>query len=243
MDFLEAKSVPKNIIYGLADPETGEIRYIGKSTSALNRPKQHLSPYFLKKSDYKNNWIKTVLVRGLRPTIEILDWTDDPSALNEMEIRYIAQFRSAGARLTNLTDGGDGTVGHRWTDEEVKNISRKNVLAKAVLAPDGEASLCAKYVAGTNTYLLAKEFGIDRHTVMRVLERNSIPRRSKTQILRAFPNVQEGVDLYNLGWSTQAIAKKFDTYPSTVYMALKKAGCKMRNRSEALLVFNKKEKE
>jgi len=31
------------LIYGLRDPRTDEYRYIGKSTSGLNRPKSHFT--------------------------------------------------------------------------------------------------------------------------------------------------------------------------------------------------------
>lgn len=34
----------KFLIYGLTDPITDELRYIGRSSSGLNRPRQHLAP-------------------------------------------------------------------------------------------------------------------------------------------------------------------------------------------------------
>jgi hypothetical protein len=36
------------IIYGLVDPETEELRYIGKSSTGMSRPKKHFYPSTLK---------------------------------------------------------------------------------------------------------------------------------------------------------------------------------------------------
>lgn len=43
----------------------------------------------------------------------------------EAEIRQILEHKARGCRLTNLTIGGDGTVGRRWTDEERVRASRQ----------------------------------------------------------------------------------------------------------------------
>jgi len=57
---------------------------------------------------YKNNWIKSLLSRGVRPVIEVVQEFDTYTPLNEAERFWIVQFRALGFRLTNGTDGGEG---------------------------------------------------------------------------------------------------------------------------------------
>ncbi len=96
-------------IYALSESDTGEIRYIGKTTAELHqRLAGHLSRGYLKKNTYKNCWIRGVLARGanlLIHSVQVLSTEDD---LNAAEIYWIKFFRDQGYRLTNGTDGGDG---------------------------------------------------------------------------------------------------------------------------------------
>lgn len=96
-----------NIIYGLLDPITLEIRYIGQSRVGISRPKSHMQPSSLKL--YKTNknlnkkqaWIKSLLIKGLKPKIIILEEFDSPEYLNEAEEFWIIYFKYIGANLTN----------------------------------------------------------------------------------------------------------------------------------------------
>ena len=59
----------KTFIYGLCDPETNEIRYIGKSNQPKKRLQDHI--YSCERTvTHKNNWIKSLLNKKyeLRPT-------------------------------------------------------------------------------------------------------------------------------------------------------------------------------
>lgn len=111
----------KHIIYALLDPQTLEIRYIGKSSSGLNRPKHHLHP-----SVYNSLhiplylWIKKLKAKNLSPVIEILEETK-ADRLSGREIHYIKIAREFGYRLLNLTEGGDGGGFGRAVSEEVRN--------------------------------------------------------------------------------------------------------------------------
>lgn len=75
----------KYIIYGLVDPRSGELRYVGKSCSGLKRPKAHLAPSNLKKATHKNNWIRQLLAAGARPDILVIEETDE-AGLVEAEV-------------------------------------------------------------------------------------------------------------------------------------------------------------
>ncbi len=110
----------KFLIYGLFDPRTEELRYVGKSCSGLERPRQHIKPRLLKARTHKNSWLKSLLSEGLRPEIDVLEEHAGPETLNEAERFFIAYFRGIGCRLTNGTDGGDGVSAGRIQSLEEK---------------------------------------------------------------------------------------------------------------------------
>jgi len=102
--------VDKFLVYGLTDPRTGEVRYIGKSTVGLRRPRIHALPCSLHKGPgtHKNVWIKSLLREGVTPGIAILDTCPSADSLSQREIEIISMYKAAGANLTNGTRGGEG---------------------------------------------------------------------------------------------------------------------------------------
>lgn len=121
-----------HIIYLLKDPVTNEIRYVGKSSKGLTRPKKHLLPcYYNNKRMFHfpiYRWIRKLVKKGHLPIIEIFQTFSDSYHLNQAEIYWISYFKSAGSPLLNSTAGGDGVVGNKWTEEQKKRLSeqRKN---------------------------------------------------------------------------------------------------------------------
>jgi predicted Fe-S protein YdhL (DUF1289 family) len=112
-------SAPLNwIIYTLKNPRTDEVRYVGwtKRTPA-KRLRNHLMESVNGPRTYKNRWLFSLLSIGLRPVIETVE-SGSGDGWAEAEKRWIARFKAAGARLTNATDGGDGTAGRVRTAEE-----------------------------------------------------------------------------------------------------------------------------
>lgn len=114
------------VIYALCDPNTGEVRYVGKTVRAVeDRVKGHVQG---------SRWMETHCARWLRklgtaPDVLILEETDD---LDRAERDWIAGLRAIGYRLTNLTNGGtgnDGTmkpfIGHSHTPELKAAWSKK----------------------------------------------------------------------------------------------------------------------
>ncbi len=111
----------KYIVYALKDPRTQEIRYIGKSTSGMRRALQHKDSSSLKKICHKNNWIKSLLSSGLMYQIDILQECASNEETIQQEVYWIKFHKEAGANLTNLTDGGEGTLG-RLASEETRQL-------------------------------------------------------------------------------------------------------------------------
>lgn len=107
------------VIYGLIDPRTEMLRYIGKTSNISNRMRDHYS--FRVPSTHKECWLHDLRELSMKPDIFILEDVDANSW--ECAERYwIEQFKFMGADLTNGTSGGDG--GPPSHDSRIK-ISRK----------------------------------------------------------------------------------------------------------------------
>ncbi len=115
-----------SIVYILIDPNTYEIRYVGLSTIGIKRTRQHLCPSRLKANTHKNRWIKSLLYRRQKPIVKAVQVWDNIKFkdLGEAEKYWIFYFRSIGCPLTNLTDGGEGTVGLKCSEETKRKISK-----------------------------------------------------------------------------------------------------------------------
>lgn len=97
-----------NYIYGLIDPITSELRYIGKSFDPKKRLVQHLEPGQLKQKTHKSRWLNKLNKKGLVPELIILESNLSVEYANEAEQFFIEYFKSIGSRLTNGRPGGDG---------------------------------------------------------------------------------------------------------------------------------------
>lgn len=114
-------------IYGLADPRTGTIRYVGKAVDPEVRYVQHLQPSQLAVKTKKNSWIKSLLSAGEKPELQILEEVSADEA-DLAERQYIA-FWTRWGFLTNGTEGGTGGA---VTDPEARaRITAAHVGRKA----------------------------------------------------------------------------------------------------------------
>lgn len=116
-------------IYTLSDPITNEIRYVGyTSTSLKERLRHHVKDCKYKKG-YKINWIKKLLKQGLFPIItELYNFKTKEEAIFN-EIKTIFEYTLKGYNLTNLTQGGEGGTGYKFTSEQIE-ISRKKRIGR-----------------------------------------------------------------------------------------------------------------
>lgn len=90
-------------IYGLIDPRTGGVRYVGKANSPEQRLRSHIRDARRRNSPV-HCWIRKLAENGQRPAITVLEWADGD--WRAAERRLIAQFRAAGPML-NVANGGD----------------------------------------------------------------------------------------------------------------------------------------
>src|SRR5712675_2161734 len=124
------------LIYGLSDPRTGQLRYIGKSCRGLKRARSHAYPGYLSRDrTYCGNWIRSLQAEGKKYNIVVVQILPDSELLAEAESFWIGYFRRLGAPLTNLTNGGEGCSGRKMSAEtreklRLANIGNKNSTGK-----------------------------------------------------------------------------------------------------------------
>jgi group I intron endonuclease len=124
----------KFIIYGLADPRTGQLRYVGKSTYGLKRARSHAYPGYLKRDhSHTGNWIRSLKAQGMRPEAILLEVYENRDDLPEAEIWNIAYWKSLGAGLYNHTLGGEGCVGRKMSPETKRKLREANLGNKHAL--------------------------------------------------------------------------------------------------------------
>ncbi len=115
--------------YTLNEPDTGDVRYVGKTDKPKRRLQEHMRPSSLRAMTYKNNWIKSLMQRGLRPTMAVLHVHPTNALAALEEIRLIEYYLSIGCHLVNATRGGDGISTESWT-LEMRTAARKRVLGQ-----------------------------------------------------------------------------------------------------------------
>jgi len=136
-------SKQNGIIYGLINSDTLEIRYIGKT---ILLPEKRLIQHKRRKDNkHLRNWLVKYPV-----SIIVLECVGIIENLNVVEIRWIADMRAQGARLLNLTDGGEGILGHPHT-LEAKTKMRGRKLSLETKAKMSASKIGNKYSLG-HTY-------------------------------------------------------------------------------------------
>lgn len=98
-------------VYALASSEDGAVRYIGQTTGTPERRLVgHLSSARRGSRLPVHLWIAKVVANGYEVALTTLA---ENAAWHTTEMTIIAEYRANGARLLNLTDGGEGTIGCR----------------------------------------------------------------------------------------------------------------------------------
>lgn len=105
------------VVYALTD-DSGTVRYIGKTANAKSRLTAHVT--VAKRTNattHSSNWIRSLLRRGIRPQMIIVEKCDSESHCFSREIAWIKHFRDQGNDLCNRSSGGDGPRGCTATME------------------------------------------------------------------------------------------------------------------------------
>lgn len=107
-------------IYALCEPETLQIKYIGKSDQPQKRFYNHLND---RKTTHKVNWLNQLKSKALVPVLKILEEVSKKD-WEEREKYWISFYKNLGNNLTNSTNGGDGVP---FTQEIIAKISQSKL--------------------------------------------------------------------------------------------------------------------
>jgi len=112
-------------IYKLIDPTTNSIKYIGSTHKSLKRRlSDHLSDARRGQKNYRCNWIRSLLSKGIYPSIDIIEKVNYEER-SEKEKYWISYYGRE--NLVNGTDGGEGVCGLLVSDETKKKLSFSHI--------------------------------------------------------------------------------------------------------------------
>lgn len=169
------------IVYALMEPN-GEIRYVGQTSDTLSgRLAQHIWAAKKKRKTYVHKWINSILKKGLKPKIITLE---ENATWNKSEIEWISKLRSEGNRLTNCSDGGDGTLGYKHSKETKAKIAKalngnKNGLGRQWIPDESFKEGCRERNLGEKN----PNFGKPRTKETKLKIRASQPNSRKVQCI------------------------------------------------------------
>lgn len=119
------QQAPLTRIYSLSDPRSGELRYIGKTILSLQR---RLSAHVIASKQprtYVAKWVKSLVTQGFIPVIAEIESVRN--GWQEAEQRWIKHFQDSGARLTNISIGGEGCSGYTHSLDAKRRIAAAGI--------------------------------------------------------------------------------------------------------------------
>lgn len=172
-------------IYVLKDPITNEIRYIGRTKNSLKvRLRGHLS-----KSKHRRNhkecWIYSLLIKNLKPNIELLTTIIGWEESYKYEQQLIRKYLDENYNLVNLQDRGDGGKQRNFSSEQKDKISKgvkkahENGLLHCGRIPVKVFDLDGNFISNFISYKECAEFiGVSRKHVESSMQRKACKLRS-----------------------------------------------------------------
>lgn len=111
-------------IYALCEFPSQEPRYVGKTVQPLRlRLAAHLQTARRNARLPVHRWLAKRRKSGLHVCIKWLETVDAGQDWGSAERGWIAKLREEGAALLNLTDGGEGLDGHKFSNEHKAKIA------------------------------------------------------------------------------------------------------------------------
>ncbi len=250
----------KTCIYALIDPRNESVRYIGKSDNPTRRIKGHLRDVRDNLKCHRVSWIKELMLNGLMPKVKIL-FTPKKENWQEVESQTIAHYKQF-CDLVNMTDGGDGQMeGHIPWNKGKKGVYDIGVISRMKktrldsyidgtggfkLNPEKVNEIVTKYMAGSTSTELAKEYGVSSNAILvnlrhcgietaRVISPSSIIRSNVIKKINV-PR-KDIVDYYHkTQLSTKDIGAHFGISAQVVSSALLKSGISARKNRGRLVI-------
>ena len=136
---------PQFLIYGLVDPISLLIRYVGLSSSGLGRPRSHRHKAQNEKTHCRR-WVRKLQASGLDYIIVVLEEIEDPIRLAAAECWWIAYGKASGWPLTNIAEGGGA-----YDPAEMRHRAARRARLKLEKAARAAAIVAAKEVAAADS--------------------------------------------------------------------------------------------
>lgn len=117
------------IVYGLIDPITNELRYVGYTKNLKQRITSHYTPSALSKKRHRNHWLKSLLAIGKKAEVIVLEKYYTKFEACQAETELIEYYRWIGCNLTNQILGGEGgatRIGYKNSPEMQAKIAAGN---------------------------------------------------------------------------------------------------------------------
>ena len=96
--------LPRYLVYGLIDPRSTMIRYVGQSSIGMTRPRKHKRKP-ISDTSHCANWIRSLQRISLEFAIVVLEVCLTKEQLNGAEHWWVIYGRLSGWPLTNMTAG------------------------------------------------------------------------------------------------------------------------------------------
>lgn len=110
-------------IYALCESDMN-VRYIGKTTQHLHqRHKAHIRAAVRGGKLPVNRWLRKRALANEFLTIKLLEFVSRHEDWRARERWWIEKYRREGAALLNLTLGGEGLSGHKFSEEHKAKIA------------------------------------------------------------------------------------------------------------------------
>jgi hypothetical protein len=114
------------VIYTLHDPrEPAEVRYVGVTHQKPGKRRKHHIGEARRGSNrtHSARWIRKLLQDRVKPVLTVIE-EGAGDGWGQVETKWIERYRSLGARLTNITSGGEGGfTGGKHTNDALAKMS------------------------------------------------------------------------------------------------------------------------
>jgi hypothetical protein len=173
--FLYIWSMKSHTIYGLMNPTTKNIFYVGESVNINKRFRDHLNANG--KNVNRCNEIKSINADGLKPLLVIFETDILTKELAEKkEAEYISQCKFQGYKLTNMNDGGNMPPNKTGVKlNHGHKILASTPLKKTVYQYDKDLNLINQYISVREA---GRQTGIDHRSISEIANKSN-PRRHR----------------------------------------------------------------
>lgn len=128
--------------YILSDPRNGLPFYVGKGQG--RRIEHHFrEARTTQKNSYKLQKIRKIESLGLSVIVSKVEEDVSDAEAQDLEKLIIAEARAKGIKLTNMTDGGDGSAGYKHHPESLAKIAASQ---RGVPKPDSQKEKLSAYL-------------------------------------------------------------------------------------------------